>query len=209
MEKESNPINTPEVKEVKEKGVPVAIFDSMEEFKKITNSSIDNPELLQMMKDKGIEFDSGVIAVEIGGKQELMSTSREDFGTLLSLEKIEKILNNLRMVGEEKPLGYLPISTLREICGMEPQKMREELEAKGLAVIELTEEESRIGSGALYAYDREALGRILESGRSILEKNQWPTEPDEFVRHLKVFAENPDLYNLVAHTFADPHLRKE
>ncbi|MBT4942015.1 MAG: hypothetical protein HOL80_01930 [Candidatus Magasanikbacteria bacterium] len=113
------------------------------------------------------------------------------------------------MVGETKPLSYLPISTLREICGVEPQKMREELEEKGLAVIEFTQEESGVGGGALYTYDRDALRRVLESGRSTLEKNKWPTEPDEFVRNLKVFAEDPDLYNLVMQVFADPRLKKD
>lgn len=126
-----------------------------------------------------------------------------------SEDERQKLLNDLRLVGEEKPLGYLPISTLREICGVEPKKMREELETKGLVVIEFAREEIGVGSGALYAYDRGALGRVLESGRPILEKNGWPTDPDEFVRHLKVFAEDPDLYNLVMRAFADPRLRKE
>ena len=125
-----------------------------------------------------------------------------------SEEEKQKLLNDLRLVDKEKPLGYLPISTLREICGMEPQKMREELEAKGLVVVEFTQEEIGVGSGALYAYDRDALHRVLESGRSTLEKNRWPTEPNEFVRHLKVFAEDPKLYDLVMQAFADPRLKK-
>ena len=120
----------------------------------------------------------------------------------------EELLNDLRLVGEEKPLGYLPILTLRKIC-IDPQKMREELESKGIVVVEFKDEECRVPGGALYAYDRNALGRLLESGKTILEKNGWPTEPDGFVRNLKVFGEDPDLYRLIMHAFADPRLKKE
>lgn len=121
----------------------------------------------------------------------------------------EELLNDLRLVGEEKPLGYLPIPTLREICGTDPQKMREELESKGIVVVEFQEEECRVAGGALYAYDRNVLGRLLESGKTILEKNGWPTDPDGFVRHLKVFGGDPDLYHLIMRAFADPRLKKE
>ena len=121
----------------------------------------------------------------------------------------EELLNDLRLVGEEKPLGYLPILTLRKICGIDPQKMREELESKGIVVVEFKEDECRVPGGALYAYDRNALGRLLESGKTILEKNGWPTEPDGFVRNLKVFGEDPDLYHLIMRAFADPRLKKE
>jgi hypothetical protein len=121
----------------------------------------------------------------------------------------EKLLNDLRLVGEEKPLGYLPISTLKKICGTDPQTMRDELEPKGIIVVEFKEDECRVPGGALYAYDRNALGRLLDSGKAILEKNGWPTEPDGFVRHLKVFGEDPDLYRLIMHAFADPRLKKE
>lgn len=124
-------------------------------------------------------------------------------------EEVQELLNDLRLVGVTKPLGYLPISTLRDVCGVELQEMREELEAKGLVVMELTEQETNVGSGALYTYDRDALSRVLESDRLILEKNGWPTEPDEFIRHLKFFAKDPDLYKLVMQVFADTRLKKK
>ncbi len=116
----------------------------------------------------------------------------------------QKFLDNLRLVGKTKSLGYLPMSTLIKICGVDPKIIRKELEEKGLVVIELTRKESGVDIwGVLYAYDRESLSRILQMGRSVLERNGWPTEPDEFVRHLAVDAEDPDLYNLIMKAFTD------
>lgn len=87
--------------------------------------------------------------------------------------------------------------------------MRTELEKKGLTVLQFSEDESDIGSGALFAYDEQALDKVLQEGAHILEKNGWPTQPAEFVRHLKVPAEDPELYKLVMQAFSDPRLRKK
>lgn len=112
-------------------------------------------------------------------------------------------------MGETKPLGYLPIETLVKICGVNSEDMKVELEEKGLVVLILSQEETRVYSGALFAYSYEALDRVLQRGKEILERNGWPTEPNKFIHHLKVFAEDPALYHLVMQTFADPRLQKE
>ena len=127
-----------------------------------------------------------------------------------SREERQQLLNHLELVGDTKPVGYLPLSTLVEICGVDPESKKAELEAKGLVVHKFNyPEETGVDSGALYAYSHEALSRILQSNRQILEQNGWPVEPDEFVRHLKVFAEDRALYRLVMQVFADPRLQNE
>lgn len=127
-----------------------------------------------------------------------------------SKEEKQKLLNDLELVGDKKPVGYLPLSTLVEICGVDPESKKAELEAKGLVVHQFNyPEETTVVGGALYTYSHEALSRILQSNRQILEQNGWPVEPDEFVRHLKVFAEDRALYRLVMQVFADYRLQNE
>ena len=115
----------------------------------------------------------------------------------------QKIIEDLTLVGKDKPVGYISLMKLVGVCGVNVEEFKLELENKGLVVLELSREESSIGGGALYAYDKNALNEVLLSGKSILEQNGWPVEPDEFVRHLNVFAEDPNLYNLIMKAFAD------
>lgn len=128
---------------------------------------------------------------------------------LVNEKEKQEILNDLRLVGENKALGYLPISTIKKYSDIDLNKIKEELESKGMVVIELNEEESNVTGGALYAYDRDSLKHILESGKSILEKNKWPIDPDAFVRHLNIYTEDEDLYNLIMKVFADPRLKQK
>ena len=114
-----------------------------------------------------------------------------------------RMLNDLRGVGESKLVGYLPKSTLVDICGVTVEEMKTELGARGLVVVDLDESESSINSGAIYVYEPTALAKLLQSNKHILEKNGWPTEPDAFVRHLKVYAKDKDLFGLVADAFGD------
>lgn len=121
---------------------------------------------------------------------------------------MQDFLTDLRTVGPLKPLGCLPISTLVDICRVTPEEMREELEEKGLVVVQLSNEESSIASGALYAYHEQALSGVLQAGKDILKKNNWPTEPREFVCHLKILAKDPELFTLIMKAFADPRLQE-
>ena len=121
-----------------------------------------------------------------------------------SEERIEDLLNDLRKVGPEKPLGYLPLSTLIEICHIDPKTMQEELEKKGLKVMILKYGETNVIGGALFAFDEEALRRFLEEGAAILKKAGWPTNPESFVRHLRMPAgPKTDLFDLIADVFGD------
>lgn len=126
-----------------------------------------------------------------------------------SYKEQKTLLEDLRLVGQDKPVGYLPIKTLIEVCYVRPEDMQRELEAKGLVVLRLSEKESNVSGGALYAYDRTALAKILDSNKTVLEKNKWPTDPDKFVRHLRVTAKDPDLYRIIMQVFADPRLNRE
>jgi len=53
-----------------------------EEIKIFLRQSENNPELLELMRKKGIEFDTGDIEIEVNGERLWLDTTRGDFGTL-------------------------------------------------------------------------------------------------------------------------------
>ncbi|MEO6509084.1 MAG: hypothetical protein ABIO02_03955 [Patescibacteria group bacterium] len=115
-----------------------------------------------------------------------------------------ELLNDLRNVGNDKPLGYLPLTTLIEVCKVDPQAIRTELENRGLKTIVLKQEECSISGGALFAYHQEALEHHLEKNKKILLSNGWPTEPEKFIRHLNVVAaQKTELFNVIADAYGD------
>ena len=116
----------------------------------------------------------------------------------------EDIMQDIWAVGEDKPMGYLPVSTITEICGKDIDEVRAACLENGLKTNLLSEEECHVGGGALYAYDAESLQALLDEHRDILEKNAWPTSADDFaLKVTNTFADNPDLSKLVAWAFAD------
>lgn len=119
-------------------------------------------------------------------------------------EKI-KLLNDLYQVGPQKPLGYLPLDTLTDVCKVNPEKLEQELQSKGLKTIQLDENESRIAhKGALFAYDENALQQLLDKHCDILEKSGWPNTAEAFIRNLKIRVEaKTDLFDLIADAFGD------
>ncbi|MBI2472946.1 hypothetical protein HYV70_00110 [Candidatus Uhrbacteria bacterium] len=119
-------------------------------------------------------------------------------------EMIDGLLDDLRKVGPEKPLGYLPIRTLNEF-GIRPEMLQEQLDRlDGVKTLMLSEEESRKAGGALYAYHESSLKKFLEENRQILIEIQWPTDPEEFIRSLKnTVPEKTALFDLIADAFCD------
>lgn len=124
-----------------------------------------------------------------------------------SADQIQKLLNQLRRVGQEKLLGYLPLSTITDICHEDPKALQREAEGKGLKTLLLKYEECHIASGALYIYDPEKLQAflLLPENKSILERNDWPTQVADFVVQVaQVVAEDRPLFDLIALAFNDP-----
>lgn len=119
-------------------------------------------------------------------------------------KEIERMLNDLRLVGPNKPVGYLPLSTITGICKTDVAKLTQDLEQKGLKTIIFNQQESNVGGGALYAYDENALHKLLDTNKNLLTNSGWPTEPELFIRNLKNHAERKtELFDLVADSFGD------
>lgn len=120
-------------------------------------------------------------------------------------EKI-KLLNDLYQVGPQKPLGYLPIDTLIDICKVNPEHLEQELQNKGLKTLKLNEKESNVAyHGALFTYDENALQKLLNEHHDVLEQAGWPSDSESFVRNLRIRVSNDNtpLFNLIADAFGD------
>mgnify|MGYP003394761672 FL=1 len=114
------------------------------------------------------------------------------------------VLEDLRRVGPRKPLGYLPISTIQQVALVGDVVW--EAVSRGLNVLTVTEEQSRIRSGAVVIYDRTALAALLDASVHILLSARWPTDPETFVWRVMCGRAAPAwtaLFDLIADAFAD------
>jgi len=102
----------------------------------------------------------------------------------ISLTERTAVLSGLRRVGPRKALGYLPLRTITDILQISPATLLAEAASKGLAAIQIEPDRCCIKSGALYVYDRKALGELLEGAASTLNRHGLPLDPDQFVQHI-------------------------
>jgi hypothetical protein len=94
------------------------------------------------------------------------------------------ILRSLTQVGPAKPIGYLPLRTIRDVLQMDPHALAHQAEANGLSAVLFGPDQCCIKSGALYVFDRRSLETLMQSSRSILSGNRWPLDPDQFVARI-------------------------
>ncbi|EKD63133.1 MAG: hypothetical protein ACD_51C00333G0004 [uncultured bacterium] len=116
-------------------------------------------------------------------------------------ENEQLLLSDLRIVGPEKPIGYLPVEYVEAFTTMD--ELVRELIGKGLRVLILSSDQSGVFNGAFYVYDECALAKLLIENQKILEAQGWPIEPEAFVCYLKYEAPTQDIFNLIADAFGD------
>ena len=128
------------------------------------------------------------------------------------------ILHDLLDVGPGKPLGYLPLTTLRR-HGLQPRAFRRSLVQRGLKTrlfvrpeyVMLPPRAGRQFSLAvqrehahLYAWHEPSLQAMLDAHRDVLRSNRWPTKAGGFVQRVASrSAKEPHLYRLVGRAFND------
>ena len=116
----------------------------------------------------------------------------------------KKYLNHLLDIGPDKPMGYLPLNDIRNLCKVNYIELMNYLKQKGLEVKKWDRSFCSVGSGALYAYDKNSLQNLLDHNFSILDDADWPRKADEFVvKVATTYANKPFLYDLVADAFGD------
>lgn len=119
-----------------------------------------------------------------------------------SLEEEQRILDDIKKVGPEKPLGYLPLSTLRD-CRTKVGHILKWARKNGLEALVLDHHQSKIMTGAIVVYDEEALRHLLETNESTLEEAGWPIDTERFVIQVmnEIAPKRTALFNLIADAF--------
>jgi hypothetical protein len=79
------------------------------------------------------------------------------------------ILRSVAQIGPAKPIGYLPLYTIRDILKMEPHALAQDSAAKGLSAALFGPAQCCIKSGALYLFDRQSLELLLLETNSVSE----------------------------------------
>jgi len=111
-------------------------------------------------------------------------------------------LNDLLDVGQTKLIGYLPIETIKK-HGSSYLDVMIELEKRGIETKYFNEEKCNIRSGALFAFDRIALSKILLENKEIVLRASWPFEVDEFINYLisHIAQSETKMFFLIAKTY--------
>lgn len=123
----------------------------------------------------------------------------------LSDEQQNALLQSLTAVGVSKPIGYLPLYTIEKLLRLTPEALADAAAKRGLATVQLDAAACCIKSGALYAYDRQALTRLLQVNAYAVHAAGLPLDPDEFVVHVASiwFEEQHPAYRVITAAFGD------
>jgi hypothetical protein len=116
---------------------------------------------------------------------------------------IESGLNDLRSVGPEKPVGYLPVNSLVSYFRSTPEVWIQFAIQHHLKVLFASHPKGI--APFMYLYHPSALETLLKKNAHILEAADWPTDPEEFIRRMTVeYAPiGTPLYDLIADAFGD------
>ena len=115
-------------------------------------------------------------------------------------------LVQIRELGPNKPMGYLPVESLKHYYEVDVAAEIERAHTNGYRTILFPATETLMGSeGALFVWHEEALQQLLARNRKFLEELGWSTNTESFVRHVarEWVPENTPLYNLIADAFGD------
>jgi hypothetical protein len=117
----------------------------------------------------------------------------------------DRLLLSLSRVGPNKPIGYLPLYTLRDVARVDPESIAAAAIGRGLAAVQFGPEECCIKSGALYVYDPVALSEILGARADTLAAEGVPSNPDRFVAFIAAtwLEHSHPAYPIVAAAFGD------
>lgn len=130
-----------------------------------------------------------------------------------SKDKGQRYDDDITRVGEDKPLGYILLRTIRENHG-DPEEMARAARERGLfAEVHYPGNSPLSGGGEnpfenagdLMVADIESLRELLINNRGVLEEFGWPIDPYDFIE--KHRWEDPPfktkLFDLIADAYAD------
>jgi hypothetical protein len=122
-----------------------------------------------------------------------------------SEDERRSMLRDLTEVGPSKPVGYLPLYTIKDLIQLSPKALAADATARGLMAAQFSAKRCRIKSGALYVYHREALARLLQAQADVVEAAGLSLDPDRFIAHIAMvwFEADHPVYAVIKTAFAD------
>jgi hypothetical protein len=120
-------------------------------------------------------------------------------------DKRKTLLRSLTEVGSTKPVGYLPLQTIKDFVKLSPGTIAADATKRGLVAAQYGPDTCCIKSGALYVYDREALASLLQAQADAVSVAGLPHDPDRFVAHIAAvwYAEEHPAHRIIANAFGD------
>jgi len=125
--------------------------------------------------------------------------------------KTKKVyFDDLQKVGKDKPLGYLPLDTIRGLNHEDPLEVMRKAKEKDLyaEILQNDGPDSLIsGDGWLFVADLNALGELLEKNADILNEYGWSRDPKEFIKRITTSRglafPKTKLFDLIADAYGD------
>src|SRR5476651_2400995 len=94
------------------------------------------------------------------------------------------LMYDLRAIGEMKPVGHIPILTIKQF-GQDVDALQQELESRNIFTRIWTRKKDGIRiwepQGAMYATDRKSLQELLQEHSAVVRKANWPLDPEQFL----------------------------
>ncbi len=120
-------------------------------------------------------------------------------------DKRKMLMRSLTEVGPAKPVGYLPLRTIKDFVKLSPDTIAADAAKHGLAMAQFDPKTCCIKSGALYVYDRESLAKLLQAQADAVSVAGVPHDPDRFVAHIAAvwYAEDHPAYPIIAKAFGE------
>lgn len=114
------------------------------------------------------------------------------------------ILNDLRCVGPQKPIGYLPLCTMIE-AGWSQHAAVDWAKGKGFSSRIVYSGQSQYMTSAVYVWDAVSLQTIIDLNALAVENAGWSTIAEDFVDQIitRRAEQGTALHQLIAYMFGD------
>lgn len=136
-----------------------------------------------------------------------------DFDTSGEENKIEinrVFYDDLQKVGKNKPLGYLPLDTIRNCNHEDPAEVMRVAKSKGLytEILQRDNPDSLVSEdGWLFVADLDSLRELLEKNADLLNEYGWSNDPVKFIKRITTSKgsafQKTKLFDLIADAYGD------
>lgn len=127
--------------------------------------------------------------------------------------EIKKVFyDDIQRVGKDKPIGYLPLSVVKDLNHEDPAEIMKQAREKGFytEILQNDDPDSRISKdGWLFVADLDSLQNLLDKNADLLNEYGWSGDPIKFIKRITTNRgtafPKTKLFDLIADAFGDFH----